>query len=95
MNPKILEILPKKITEGRLVYGTDDPYHTRSSQMRSKYKSQGYNKALDEVTEALKNNDVCVCPSEGKLIELLFNLPVMITVEQEAKAIRKLILEGK
>lgn len=89
MNHKILEILPKKQTP-ELLY-------------------PAYNQAIDEVTEALKKHEACICPSEKELFNLLHNTRVssqysniMIKdfikkedAEYLAKAVRKLILEGK
>lgn len=62
MNPKILEILPR--------YKFD---YYRKDSFDSGYRI-GYDKALDEVTEALKKNEVCVCPRTTELNILLQRL---------------------
>jgi hypothetical protein len=82
MNPKILEILPKKIEEC---------LHQTVNSKQLCYRCIDVNDTIDEVTEALKKNEVCVCPSEEEIYKIL-KLP--ITTDDMTKEIRKLILEG-
>lgn len=106
MNPRILEILPKK---KRKLTKFEKNYPCGESGER-----KGFNQAIDEVTTALSKADVCLCPSEKELMEVILkselyedawkynslnddieNALIRRHVSKLAKAIRKLMMEGK